>query len=90
MESEAPDGLMHVTLLVDPEVAGVDPALVVQAVLDDLKKGRPGYQLAAEVWRQAETLRVDRRKPIATARGKVLPLYTTVLADSAPGDGPSG
>jgi hypothetical protein len=81
MESEAPDGLMHVTLLVDPEVGGVDPALVVQTVLDDLKKGRPGYQLAAEVWRQAETVRVDRRKPIATARGKVLPLYIIQKTD---------
>ncbi|MBI4213654.1 MAG: hypothetical protein HY534_05025 [Chloroflexi bacterium] len=75
VEREAPDGTISVTLRISPEAGAIDEAAVIEGVLAELRKGRPAYQLAAEVWRQAEALRVERERPVATLRGKVLPLY---------------
>jgi phenylacetate-coenzyme A ligase PaaK-like adenylate-forming protein len=75
VEEEGADGLPRLILRVHPEVGPLSDADLVTTVLDELRKGRPSYGVAADLWQQAEALRVERRAPLATGRGKVLPLY---------------
>lgn len=70
------------TLLIDPRVGDVDEVEVISALLAELRKGRPAYQLTADLWQRAEAIRVERRAPVLTWRGKVLPLHFTSRSPS--------
>jgi hypothetical protein len=72
---EEVDGLSRVAIVVSPRLDGVDEAEVVQTVLAALSSG-PSYRgMMASIWRDAGTLRVVRREPVATESAKVLPLH---------------
>jgi len=75
MEEEDSNGLTRVSLLVDPTVRLDDEQAVIDTVLAELRKDSEAAGLAAVVWKQAGTLRVKRQAPIATRRGKLLPLH---------------
>ena len=75
VEEEQEDGTVRLSLLINPEVGQVDIPEVVATFLSALREGRPAYQLAADVWQQAATLTVSRQRPIATWRGKIMPLH---------------
>lgn len=69
------DGLPKVDLLVSPRVGPVDEEAVLATVLGFLDDTQGGQTRRAEPWRQARTVAVVRREPIATAASKVLALH---------------
>jgi hypothetical protein len=74
VESEV-EGVPRVTVVVSPRVGPIDEAAVVETVIEALGSRRAAWRMAAERWRQAETLRVERREPHATGAAKILPLH---------------
>jgi hypothetical protein len=62
-------------LLVSPQVGAVDEREVVEVVLAALSNQGAQPQEASRTWRSADTIRVERREPYATAAGKVLPVH---------------
>jgi hypothetical protein len=68
------DGMPFVEIVVSPRVGTVEAPAVTSAVYDWLQ-ARPGEQLMADFWRNANTVRVVRRTPYATGPGKILPLH---------------
>jgi hypothetical protein len=75
VEDAGADGVSRLCLLVHPSIGPLDPDEVADAFLTLTG----GESLATRVmelqWRQAGTLRVERRAPIATASGKILHLH---------------
>ncbi len=69
------DGLPVIEVLVAPELGPLPDADVIAAVLSSLGGGDPARRMMAERWHAAGTLRVVRRRPIATSGGKVLPVH---------------
>jgi len=72
---EEEDGLPRVSIVVSPRVGPLDEHEVASFVLDSLGSRRATWKMAAELWRQGQTLRVARREPYATSAAKILPLY---------------
>ena len=66
-------GMPFVELIVSPRVGPIEAATVTGAVYEWLQ-ARPGEELMADFWRDANTVRVVRRAPYTTGSGKVLPL----------------
>jgi hypothetical protein len=75
-------GMPFVEIVVNPRVGPVDVAAVSDAVYDWLRT-RPGEQLMADFWQDANTVRVVRRVPYATGAAKVLPLHRRVVRSGA-------
>jgi hypothetical protein len=70
---EEEDGVPRVSVVVSPRVGPVSEIEVVKTVLDSL--GFADWsRRRADLWRQNNTLRVQRREPYATSAGKTLPL----------------
>lgn len=74
VEDEGADGQTFLTLLVDPTVGPVDEVRLLERLAAELAKGSRGNRFMSGVWKDAGTLRVQRVPPLASARGKVLPL----------------
>jgi hypothetical protein len=73
VESEV-GGLPKVSLLVSPRVGAIDEVEVARTVLETLGSG-PGYRdMMATLWRDGDTLRIERREPYETGQAKILPL----------------
>jgi hypothetical protein len=73
VEEEA-EGVPRVSVLVAPAVGAVAPDEVVDAVLGHLH-ARRRLRVMAELWREADTLRVVRREPYTSGPAcKILPL----------------
>ena len=75
LEEEDARGFTRLTLLVDPKVRLDEEARIVEVVLEELGRGSVAADLSQTLWRQAGTLRIERRPPIWTQRGKLLPLH---------------
>ena len=75
VEEEDEKGHTHMSIVVSPDIGTIDEAEVISAVLAEISKGKDTQRMMAEMWSQADTLRVKRIKPLATARGKLLPLH---------------
>jgi hypothetical protein len=71
---EEDDGLPRVSIIVAPSIGSVDEEAVVETVLQSVGFADWSSRMA-EMWRSAGTLRVRRREPYATSRGKILPLH---------------
>lgn len=56
-------GLNKLVIAVSPDVPDFEETRFVGAVLDHLRRGRPGSALAADVWQQAGALQVVREQP---------------------------
>jgi hypothetical protein len=69
-------GLPVVEVLVAPELGVVSDDEVIDAVLEFLGGRDPAHRMMAARWQAANTLRVARRRPVATYAGKVLPVQT--------------
>ena len=74
-EEEDERGFTRLTLRVDPQVRLDDEAAIVEVLLQALGRGSVAADLSQSHWRQAGTVRVVRRPPVWTARGKLLPLH---------------
>jgi hypothetical protein len=69
------DGLPKVSVVVSPRIGPVDDTAVASTVLEALGSG-PGYRdMMARLWRDGDTLRVERREPHQTGQAKILPLH---------------
>jgi hypothetical protein len=76
-------GLPRVSVIVSPRVGAVDEQAVRETVLESVQFADWSRRMG-EMWRRAGTLRVLRREPYTTDRGKILPLH--VLGLGAPRD----
>jgi hypothetical protein len=76
LEEQEADGSPRYTLLVSPDVGALEETRVVATFLDELGALRHHYRFMTNLWREAGIVRVQRRRPLATARGKVLPFRT--------------
>jgi len=76
VEEQDAHGLPRCTLFVSPEVGDVDEKALVTEFLAELRKLRPQYPFMVNQWVEAGILRLVRRRPLPTARGKVLPFRT--------------
>jgi hypothetical protein len=83
MEEEDRQGLTRLSLLINPGLAIADERAVIEAVLEAMEKSSTGADSASAIWKQANTLRVKRQKPVWTARGKLMPLHLAKQAKRA-------
>lgn len=86
LEEEDERHFTRLSLIVSPRVSLADEQAVIDTVLEALGRGSAAADVARAMWAQAKTLRVKRADPVATARGKFLPLrraITTTGGDSA-------
>jgi len=75
VEEEDSGGHTSMTILVCPDVGSIDETELIQTVLAEIGKGQDSNKLMAQFWAESNTLRVKRIRPLATARGKILPLH---------------
>ncbi|NQT31198.1 MAG: hypothetical protein HQ588_02595 [Deltaproteobacteria bacterium] len=75
VEDEDERAYTSLSVLVSPEVGEIDEAELVKTILAELSKGKDTQRMMAEMWSQADMLRVKRMRPIITAAGKLLPLH---------------
>jgi len=80
VEEQDDQGFTRLNLLISPSVPIDDEKAVLEVVLREL--GAPAPNVAPTVWEQAQTLRIKRAQPIATARGKLLPLVRHKVTDA--------
>jgi hypothetical protein len=73
VECEGPGGRSRLRLRVAPSVGVLDEGALIAAVLSELARISRGSRLIAGVWRQADTITVERARPRATAGAKTLP-----------------
>jgi len=72
VEDEDERSFTRLWLRIDPRLGEMDEARVVETILAELRRVGGGA-LAAEMWRQAGTIRILREPPRATSTGKTLP-----------------
>jgi hypothetical protein len=88
VEEEWPDGRPRLRLLVDPAVGPLQPSAVAEAFLEAAAAASDAARMMVQVWREGGGLVVERRRPLATASGKVLHLhYATPRGSAGPGTG---
>jgi hypothetical protein len=75
VEEEDEHGLTRLQLLISPRVLLESEGAVVEMLLRGLAAAGPRADLARATWAAAGTLRVERREPIWTGRGKLMPLH---------------
>ncbi|MGH2403387.1 MAG: hypothetical protein ACRDGN_02880 [bacterium] len=86
LEAEDEDHLTRLFLVVHPDVGSVNERDILNRFAQELRRTEPRNVLSA-LWTQADTIRVVRREPVQTARGKLLPFHTqgiTALSERAP------
>jgi len=74
LEEEDNKGNSRVSIVISPEVGAINDEHVIQTVLSELS-GKDDGRLTAQIWSQADTLRVKRIRPDSAERGKLLPLH---------------
>lgn len=74
-EEEDEQGFTRLSLVISPRLTIEDEGAVIETVLDTLRQSNAAADLAQNIWRQANTLRVKRMEPLRTERGKLLPLH---------------
>jgi hypothetical protein len=75
MEKENPSGGGRIYLLVSPRVNLPNDQAAAGVFLEALKKGPDCYTWARSIWSQGEVLKVLRKEPYSSARGKHLTLW---------------
>jgi hypothetical protein len=82
VEEQDGHGLPRYTLLVSPDLGRLDEQKLVVDFLNNLAKAKRPYRFMASQWAQTGALRVQRGRPVVTARGKQLP-FRTLRADAS-------
>ena len=75
LEEEDEKGFTRLSLLVDPKINIREERKLIETVLEALRQSNMQTDMTGALWSQAGTLRVKRREPIWTARGKLMPLH---------------
>jgi hypothetical protein len=81
-EEEDESGQTRLTLRIDPRVGDVDEAVLITRLRQALGSGSWQKEFQARVWDRAGTLRIKREPPVASARGKIVPLQLHTRARS--------
>jgi hypothetical protein len=76
VEDQDARGVPHYTLFISPEIGPLDEKTIVALFLKELGRLKNHYRYMVNLWAQADILHVERQRPLATARGKVLPFRT--------------
>ncbi len=74
LEEEGAGGQTFLTLLVDPGVDGIDEQGLLGRLGSELAGDNRQNRFMSRVWQNSGTLRICREAPVASARGKILPL----------------
>jgi hypothetical protein len=75
VEEEDERGFTRLRLLIDPRVKIEDEQAVIDTFYQALGKSSVAADAARSTWHQAQILRLERSRPIWTARGKLMPLH---------------
>ena len=73
-EEEDASGQTRLVLRVHPRVGAIDEMAAVARLRRELGRGSWEKEFQTRIWERARTLRVRREAPVASARGKILPL----------------
>jgi hypothetical protein len=74
IEDETADGHPRLRLVVSPTVGPLDPGALTDAFLAAIGAGAGAERVTGLLWRDSGLLQVERRRPEATAGGKILHL----------------
>jgi hypothetical protein len=74
VEEEDESGQTRLTLVIDPKVGELDEGRVIGRLKDCLGQGSRNSRFHAKFWDNAGTFRVRRAIPVASLRGKTLPM----------------
>ncbi len=85
VEEEDEHSFTKLTLVVSPSVDVPDESELVKTVLSELTED-PVAAGARSIWKQADSMRVVRRQPDVTRRGKIVPLARSLTARAADQD----
>lgn len=80
LEAEDGDHLTRLYLVVSPSVGPIDEARVLGRFIEELRDPTRPRSLMPPLWRQADTIKVVRREPVSTGRGKQFPFHTQAFA----------
>ena len=83
VEGESEIGRPVLRLLVHPRLGDLDPPLVVTAFLDAIGVGSGAERVMGLAWRDAGTVRVERRPPVRTSAGKIQHLHAGPVVSKA-------
>lgn len=75
IEQEDDGGLTRLFLVIDPAVTIAAEQEVVAEVMRALRKKSAAADAARAVWAQADSVRINRMKPIQNGHGKISPLH---------------
>ncbi|MBN2325237.1 MAG: hypothetical protein JXQ30_16020 [Spirochaetes bacterium] len=75
VEEEDGAGRTCMSVIVNPDITPLDEKELIRIIMLELRKGGDTRRMMAEMWFQAGTLKVVRRRPYITDAGKFLPLY---------------
>jgi hypothetical protein len=76
IEEQSDEGLPRYRLLVSPAVGTVDETALVATFYGELALLQRAYPFMVDQWAQTSALRVERQPPVASDRGKALPVVT--------------
>jgi len=76
LEEEDAEGRGRLSLRVSPRIGPVDEQAVVAFLYERIRAGGGANRLFGHVWREAQSIRVARQEPKATASGKIFPFHT--------------
>jgi hypothetical protein len=84
VEHEAPNGLARLVLRVAPSVGVVDEAALRSTLFRALAQDGDLERHMSRFWERAQTLVIERKTPIVTRAGKVLPFQLSRLEEADP------
>jgi hypothetical protein len=76
LEEEEKEGRSFITIVARSDLGDLDENTIIEAVLNEIRKGNDAYRMAAELWSQTKSIRVKRMNPVTTPGAKLLPVYT--------------
>ena len=74
IEEEDNSGQTRLTLLVHPNVSGLNEETLLFRLRQNLAEGSRNNRFMSKIWQNAGAFRIRREAPHASARGKILPL----------------
>jgi hypothetical protein len=89
-EEEDERGFTRLSLVMSPRLGPLDEAEVAATLLAAVGTQSLAADMARAIWGQAGSLRVVRREPASTGRGKLLPLHLAQRAAEGAGRGADG
>jgi len=75
VEEEDDQAQTRLTLLVHPNVGELNEAKLLSWLEHGLAQGSRNHRFMSKIWQDADSFRIRREAPYASARGKILPLH---------------